>query len=111
MSFILDPFIFEQLENFYERILTMPYTYNVVSAGGVIETKVIRIPYTYNFNIYVNLETYKIVKMPYTTNFLATSGSNETRVLRIPYTFEFSVSGGAVPANQDGYPYLSYETF
>ena len=53
MSFILDPFIFAQLEKFYERILTMPYTHTAVAAvsGSVIRTSILTMPYTTEFTV------------------------------------------------------------
>jgi len=134
MSFILDPFIFEQLEDFYERILTMPYTHELLITTGSIETQTIRFPYTKtlfqttssietqtlhlpytleNKTVDLSNESYKIVTVPYTRILVVASSSVKTQTLTLPYNVEFTVSGGVVPVpvNQDGYPYLSYETF
>jgi hypothetical protein len=111
MSFILNPFIFEQLEDFYERILTMPYTYNAFAVSGVVETKVIRIPYTYNFNIYVNLETYKIVKMPYTYGWLTTA-NNESYFLKLfPYTYSSNVEPTSSGLGTSTVPYYIWNAY
>jgi hypothetical protein len=60
MSFILDPFIFEQLENFYERILTMPYTVGNLVINDSIRTNIITMPYTHNNVAYdMSNETYR----------------------------------------------------
>ena len=74
MSFILDPFIFEQLENFYERELTfLPYTKTFVVKNSSVETQTLHM-------------------IPYTTQLITATGSIETQTLHAtPYTMEFEV--------------------
>jgi len=97
MSFILDPFIFAQLEKFYERILTMPYTHDAFAAvaGSVIRTSILTMPYTFDtYGFDMSVESFKIVNIPYTHNAVAAvSGSViRTSILTMPYTTEFTVT-------------------
>ncbi|GJQ43851.1 MAG: hypothetical protein JETCAE03_33490 [Ignavibacteriaceae bacterium] len=90
MSFILNPFLFEQLEDFYERIITQPYTYDF-SVTAKNESFFIEQPYIIHTNVYVNNETYKIVRQPYKAHFSVTA-KNESQTIRQSYTIEFEVT-------------------
>ena len=95
MSFILDPFIFAQLEKFYERILTMPYTHDAFATTNALRKNTLTMPYTFDtYGFDMSVESFKIVNIPYTHNAVAAvSGSViRTSILTMPYTTEFTVT-------------------
>ena len=117
MSFILNPFIFEILENFYEReLMFLPYTTEFIVSGGLVETQTLHmIPYTMRFitatesvetqtlhltpynmiahPVDLSNESYKILNILYNTAHTIATSSIETQTLHVaPYTTEFIVS-------------------
>jgi len=110
MSFILNPFIFEQLEDFYERIITQPYTFDFDVSPANNESFFIRQPYNIRTSVYINNETYKIVRQPYTTYFSVTA-KNESNFIRQPYTFDSNVEPTSSGLGTLESPYFIYTAY